>query len=102
MTPHYGGTEKVESVSACVVYDPATGEIQHWHHALTIAGGQHPSPEQMAKDALDAVASRRKDAPAGLRVLQVDPATDMNQRYRVDHERQALATLPPERPAVQK
>jgi hypothetical protein len=95
MTLQYGGTETFESVSVCVVYDQLTGEIQHWHHSLTIAGGQHPSPDQMATDALS-IAGRRTDGTRELRVLQVDPHTDMNQRHRVDCERGTLVVLPQE------
>ena len=102
MTCQYGGTEKVESVSVCVVYDQLTGEIQHWHHCVTIVGGQHPSPDQMAKDALYAIAGRRREATGELRVLQVDPVTDTNQRHRVDHERQTLVVLAQEPPNVKK
>lgn len=86
----YGGTEKVESVSVCAVYDPLTGDIHHWHHSLTVAGGQHPSQDQIAKDALHAVAGRREHAKGELKVLHVDPATEMGGQYHVDHERQTL------------
>jgi hypothetical protein len=96
MTRQYGGTEKVESVSVCAVYDPLTGNIHHWHQCLTVVGGQHPSQDQIAKDALHAVERRREHVKGELRVLHVDPATEIGEQYRVDHERQTLLVRVPE------
>ena len=90
MTRQYGGTEPVERVSVCAVYDPLTGGIHHWHHCLTIAGGEHPSADQIGKDALAAVGRRAAPVKGKLAVLHVDPDTDTSKTYRVDHDRQAL------------
>jgi hypothetical protein len=100
MTRQYGGTEKIEAVSVCAVYDPLTGDIHHWHHCLTIAGGQHPSTDQIAKDALAAVRHRATPVTGALAVLHVDPATETSKPYRVDHDRQALTAY--ESPGAKK
>jgi hypothetical protein len=92
VTHQFGGTEKLESSSLCAVYDPVTGDIHHWHQVVTVAGGCHPSREQIVSDALRAVAGRRQPVKGELRVLHVDPGTDTNRSHRVDHEHQRLST----------
>jgi hypothetical protein len=89
-TAKYGGTEKIESVSVCAVYDRKTGDIHHWHHCVTIVGGLHPSQDQIAKDALTAAERREGHVKGAFGVLHVDPATETNKVSRVDHERQVL------------
>ena len=91
MIPQYGGTEKIESVSVCVVYDPLTGHIHHWHHCVTIVGGRHPSKDEIAIDALAAVTRGSPQNKRDLRVLHVDLPIEPGELYRVDHERQTLA-----------
>ena len=88
----HGGTEKVESVSSCVVYDPATGHIQHLHHCVTMVGGRHPSDDEIARDAVAAALRGSLRNRRELSVLHIPAAAiEPGKSYYVDHERQALA-----------
>ena len=88
----HGGTEKLEAVSSCVVYDPATGHIQHLHHCVTMAGGRHPSDDEIARDAVAAALRGSLHNRRELKVLHIPAAAlEPGKSYFVDHERQALA-----------
>jgi hypothetical protein len=39
MVQHFGGTVKVNSAKACVVYQADNGRVHHVHHAITLEGG---------------------------------------------------------------
>jgi hypothetical protein len=87
----HGGTEKVESASSCVVYDALTGHIHHWHHSITLAGGRHPSDDEVAKDAVAAALRGSLKNQGDLRVLHVSlDAIEPDKRYSVDHQGQKL------------
>jgi hypothetical protein len=92
MSNRFGGTEKIEAVGACAVYDPATGDIHHWHHCITIAGGRHPSLDELSKDALAAAARVSPNKTDALRVLHTEFPAEPGKLYRVDHEQQKLIT----------
>lgn len=86
-----GSTAPVHSIKACVVYDAASGKIHHSHRVLTLEGGREPPAEEIAADALRAVAGRRSPPGGTLEVLHVDPAVlEDRTRYRVDLEGKRL------------
>ncbi|HZZ11571.1 MAG TPA: hypothetical protein VFE79_12850 [Paraburkholderia sp.] len=93
---HAGATIAIRSMKACVVYDETSGSIHHHHRVLTLEGGQEPTEQEMAQQALDAFShSPNAKNPAGrLSVLQVGhDALEAGKRYRVDHAMQALVPL---------
>jgi hypothetical protein len=91
MTHGYGGTEEVEVASVCAVYDSVTGRIHHWHHCVTIAGGHHPSEEEIAADALAAGERFASKNRADLEVIHVPlDAIEPGKGYCVDPQRQTL------------
>ena len=59
-----GSTAPVQSIKACVVYDPDSGEIHHRHKVLTLVGGREPTEKEMAEHALQALRNRR-NPPVG-------------------------------------
>jgi hypothetical protein len=88
---HAGSTYAVHSIKACVVYDEASGQIQHHHSVVTLVGGKEPEEHEIARDALAAHNNQRSRAALKMRVLHVAPdALKSGQRYRVHHGQQAL------------
>ncbi len=67
------------------LFDPATGQVHHLHHAILFDGGAAPSP-----DALEAVARRnaashrRTPLPPGLQALHLRDAKLEPGPHRVD------------------
>src|SRR4051794_2603623 len=48
-----GGTDHVvTSIKGCVVFDTATGAIQHVHQVVTIEGAEETTDEEVARRAL--------------------------------------------------
>ncbi|MGB8966300.1 MAG: hypothetical protein WCB99_11725 [Candidatus Cybelea sp.] len=88
-----GATVPVQSIKACVVYDPATGAIHHEHRVLTLAGGREPTESEIAEAALKGLANRRRPPKGEFQVLHVNPAAmESGKRYRVDVKAKALVT----------
>ena len=80
-----GSTAPIHSKKACLVYDPGSGKIHHRHSVVTFVGGQEPTADQIAADALNAMRALA-NAPSGeLHVLHIDhDAIEPGKRYRVD------------------
>jgi hypothetical protein len=70
MVQHFGGTVKVNSAKACVVYQADNGRVHHVHHAITLEGGREPSEGEMENHVLNLVRQRGVTA-ANLQVLHV-------------------------------
>jgi hypothetical protein len=84
-----------ESESACVLYDPASGEIVHVHRVMTLQGGSHPSAEQVEARAR-LLAERSGARKQGLEALLVDPARlQPGTRYLVDVVARSLLVAAP-------
>jgi hypothetical protein len=88
---HAGATVPVQSIKACVVYDPSNGRIYHGHRVLTLNGGREPTESEIEADALRAVGKRREPPGGTLKVLHVHhEAIERGKRYRVDVRRKEL------------
>jgi hypothetical protein len=86
-----GATVPIQSIKACVVYDPASGKIHHEHRVLTLVGGREPSESEIAEAALKGLANRRHPPKGDFQVLHVDHAAmEHGKRYRVDVKTKAL------------
>jgi hypothetical protein len=89
-----GATVPVQSMKACVVYDPANGHIYHQHRVLTLVGGREPAEDEIAADALRAIGNRRKPTGGALHVLHIHhDAMEPGKRYRVDLHTKEVAPI---------
>lgn len=80
----FGDTSVVVSERLCVVYDTASGEIVHTHRVVTLEGGQEPSADEIAADAVS-LASDRRGSGDGLDALHAShDALQPGRRYRVE------------------
>jgi hypothetical protein len=91
----FASTVPVKSIKACVVYNPANGQIHHHHSVLTLVGGLEPEEHEMANDALRFIKDRARPLPKGeLQVLHINhDAMEPNKRYRVDHKKRVLVAI---------
>ena len=88
---NFGSTLPVHSIKVCVVYAADSGKIHHLHSVLTLVGGEEPTPDEMAKEALRSLSNRRKPPGGELHVLHVPhDALESETGYRVDHAKQVL------------
>jgi len=104
----YGGNAAstdhvVSSVKGCVVFDSATGVIQHVHQVVTIEGAEETADDEVANRALALARERLESGTAlpgeatvrsvegELAVLPFDPAElDLSRPYRVDPKTRLL------------
>ncbi|GGP81782.1 hypothetical protein [Streptomyces melanogenes] len=96
-----GGTDgpvEPESRYVFVVYNRGSGAIHHIHQVVNLPGAEVRTREQMEQTALGYVSPEtRERESADLAVLSVPHhQLERGKFYRVDHERQVLATV--ERP----
>jgi hypothetical protein len=104
-----GGTDRVvASVKGCVVFDSATGVIQHVHQVVTIDGADETTDDEVARRALTFARERLDSGTAlpgetairavegELAVLPFDPTRlDLSRPHRVDPQTRSL--VPDER-----
>lgn len=91
MSHQVGSSMPIHSKKACVVYDASSGQIRHLHTVVTFEGGQEPSPEQIAANALEVVAKLPKPHQGTLHVLHVDESSLVRgKKYRVDVKQKKL------------
>jgi hypothetical protein len=103
-----GSTEyAVRSVKACVVFDSASGEIQHTHQVVTIEGAEETSDDEVTRRALSLARERLESGiplpgeqavravEGELEALQVDPSQlDVARPQRVDLATRSLVPTP--------
>ena len=99
-----GGTDHVvTSIKGCVVFDTATGVIQHVHQVVTIEGAEETTDEEVARRALGFARERLESGTplpgatavqaveGELDVLPFDPGRlDLSRPHRVDPQTRAL------------
>jgi hypothetical protein len=96
----------IRSVKACVVFDSATGEIQHIHEVVTMEGSEETSDDEVMRRALSLARERLESGTAlpgeqgvramrgELEALQVDPSQLAVARpYRVDVQTKSLVPI---------
>lgn len=85
---------EVESVDMVVIYDSETGAIRHTHRVFTWKGGEHPSPEELERDAMEGAARDHPDL-GNVEMLRVDPTTiEPDALLSVDVEARAIVSTP--------
>jgi hypothetical protein len=94
------GRAVVEKLRTIVVFEGATGNIRHVHHAVTFVGGTSLSDSELQERALklarSILARTGKVAPTRLSVIQVEPsALTPGFRYRVDTKNNSLVVAHP-------
>ena len=90
MTVIHNPSMKKVRESACVLYEPDSGQIRHIHHTLVLDGGHNPSDadaESMARASLE----RRGRAHSHLAVLHTTQPFEAARFYRVDTKSKKLA-----------
>ena len=89
-----GSTLPVHSIKTVVVYDEASGHIHHHHSVMTLLGGRESSDEEMAQDAMRALAQQQRAITPKLQVLHVAPGTlAPGKQYRVNHASRTLIAI---------
>lgn len=85
---------EVEACDMVVLYDRETGSIRHTHRCFTWRGGEHPSREELEREAREQ-ARRARSELDGVEVLHVDPRkVDLDSLTRVDVKRRELVYAP--------
>jgi hypothetical protein len=90
MAVQSGGTGRVRSARACVVYDAESGRVHHVHQVVTFEGGREPDEHEVEAHALALV--RKRGFHAGnLMVLHVaHDAIQPRTLYAVDVRTRSL------------
>jgi hypothetical protein len=96
----------VRSVKACVVFDSATGEVQHVHQVVTMEGAEETPDDDVMLRALSLARERLESGIAlpgeqavravegKLEALQVDPSQlDIARPHRVDLQTRSLVPI---------
>jgi hypothetical protein len=96
----------VESVKGCVVFDSASGAIQHIHQVVTIEGAEETPDDEVTRRALSLARERLEGETAlpgeqavravegELEVLQFDPSQlDFTRPHRVDLQTRSLVPI---------
>ena len=90
MNFHTTGSAKVKSISACLLFDPTDGTIQHLHRVVTIEGAPDTTKADLEAQTLKLAKDMGLDT-ARLHVLHVDEkALDEPAHYTVDPKARTL------------
>jgi hypothetical protein len=90
---HHPDARKVRE-SACVLYEPGSGQIRHMHFTLVLQGG-HDLSDAEAEAIAHASLERRGKPHAHLEALHIaNVSVEPSTRYRVDVEGKRLVEEP--------
>lgn len=85
---------EVEKCEMVVVYDCESGTIKHIHRVFTWRGGEHPSREELEREAMEQAAEAHMDLD-DVELLHVDPRTvPINVLLSVDVKERVLVATP--------